>query len=407
MTIAARLPWTDRRGRFSPLRAATLMLLLLPAFYYLGSWATGTLGARPLHGTLRAAGFWTVWILLSSLAITPARAALSLPQLPALRRMVGLGAMFYALGHFILYWADQGWRPLHVVSEIALRFYLTIGFVALLGLVLLGWTSTDAWVRRLGAAWKRLHRLVYAVALLGSFHFMLQSKADVQQAMLAAGLLAWLLLWRLLPAGRDRSFLPLLGLALAAGGLTLIAEWTWFRFATHLDPWRVVKGELVLRFGPRPAVQVATLGVTAACAAELRRLAVMGHGTKPWFPALAYATGGILAELALIGLHLAHYPPHWGMDAVWIALFAMLGAARIRLPQPRQRWWLDLFYTACILHPLWMAGMNAHLLGPVADGVVALMAVILAARIWTASRPPARGVGPRGGWGAVSATTLL
>lgn len=348
-----------------------------------------------------------MWILLASLAITPARAALSLPQLPALRRMVGLGSLFYALGHFTLYWADQGWRPLHVAAEIALRFYLTIGFTALLGLAVLGWTSTDASVRRLGPAWKRLHRLVYAVALLGSFHFMLQSKADVQQAMLAAGLLAWLLLWRLLPAGRDRSLVPLLALALAAALLTALAEWTWFRFATHLDPWRVVDGELVLRFGPRPAVQVAMIGVAAACVAELRRLAILGYGAKPWFAAFAYAAGGVVMELALIGLHVAHYPPHWIMDGVWIALFAMLGAARIRLPQSRQRWWLDLFYGACLLHPIWMAGMNARLLGPAADGLVAIMAVILAARVWAASPRAALLMAPLAVWAAFRASALL
>lgn len=402
-----RAPWQDRRGRFSELRAATFAVLLLPAAWYLGAWAADVLGARPRFEVLRAAGLWTAWFLLLSLAITPARAVLALPQLPQLRRMVGVGALAYALGHLTLYVADQGWRLLHVASEIALRFYLTIGFVALVGLVVLGWTSTDAWVRKLGAAWKRLHRLVYAIAALGAFHFMLQSKADVSLAVLSVGMLTWLLLWRLLPAGKDRSLLPLLGLALAATAVTLLVEWAWFRFGTKLDAWRVVTSETNLRFGPHPAVQVLLLGVAAALAAELRRFAVMGYGERPWYPALAYAGGGALAAFVLGALKLAPFPPPWPGEAVWIALFALLGVARTRLPSAAQRHWLDLFYAACLLHPLWTAEMTLPALGLAADGLVAFVAVALAARLWVASRPAALLLAPVAAWAAFSATTLL
>ena len=54
--------------------------------------------------------------------------------------MVGLAALFYGLGHLALYMADQKWNLPHIASEILLRFYLTIGFVALLGLAVLGIT---------------------------------------------------------------------------------------------------------------------------------------------------------------------------------------------------------------------------------------------------------------------------
>lgn len=402
-----RAPWQDRRGRFSALRAATFALLLLPAAWYLGAWATDALGARPRFEVLRAAGLWTAWFLLLSLAITPARAALALPQLPPLRRMVGVGALAYALGHFTLYNADQGWRVVHVASEVAHRFYLTIGFVALVGLCVLGWTSRDVWMRKLGTGWKRLHRLAYGIAALAGWHFMLQSKADVSLATLSVGVLTWLLLWRLLPAGKDRSLLPLLGLALAAAAATLLVEWAWFRFGTRLGPWRVVRSEAVLRFGPRPAAQVLFLGIAAALTVELRRLAIMGYGERPWYPALAYAGGGALAIFALATLKLAPFPPDWGMEGVWIALFALLGAARTRLPRPEQRRWLDLLYAACLLHPLWMAEMTEPTLGLAADVLVAAVAAALAARLWVASRPAALLLAPLAAWSAFSAATLL
>lgn len=401
-SIPWRPPWQDRRGRFSPLRAALLALLLLPAAWYLGGWAFGLIGARARFQVLRAAGLWTAWFLLLSLAVTPARATLGLPQLVPLRRMIGLGALCYALGHVTLYSADQGWRLLHVAAEIARRFYLTIGFAALLGLIALGWTSTDEWVRRLGERWKRLHRLAYAIAALGAFHFMLQSKADVSLALLSVGVLAWLLLWRLLPAGRDRSLLPLLGLAAAAAAVTLVTEWTWFRFGSKLDPWRVVSSELVLSFGPRPAVQVLFLGIAAALAVELRRLALLGHGERRWYPALAYAAGGALAAFALATLKLAPFPPDWVGEGVWIALFALLGAARTWLLSPADRRLLDVFYAACLLHPIWTADDLAWpTVGLALDAVVALLALSLAARLWTtSSRPAALLLTPLVAWAA-------
>jgi sulfoxide reductase heme-binding subunit YedZ len=404
---AAWAPWQDRRGRFSALRAAAFVVLLLPAAWYLGAWIADALGPRPRFEVLRAAGLWTAWFLLLSLAITPARAVLALPQLPALRRMVGLAALFYALGHLTLYASDQSWRLLHVASEIARRFYLTIGVIALLGLVVLGWTSTDRWVGKLGAGWKRLHRLVYAVAFLGAWHFMLQSKADVSLATLSVGVLTWLLLWRLLPAGRDRSALPLLGLAVAATGVTLALEWAWFRFGTRLDPWRVVDSEVILTFGPHPAAQVLFLGLAAALIAELRRLAVMGYGLRPWYAPLAYAAGGALAASTLATLKLAPFPPDWTAEAVWIAAFALLGVARTRLPGEAQRHWLDLFYAACLLHPLWMTDMTPSQIGLTADALVAFVAVALATRLWTASRGAALLLAPLAVWAAFSATTLL
>jgi hypothetical protein len=184
-------------------------------------------------------------------------------------------------------------------------------------------------------------------------------------------------------------------------------EWVWFRFGTKLDPWRVVDSEAVLRFGPHPAVQVLILGVIAALVAELRRLAVMGYGMRPWYAPLSYAGGGALAAFALATLKLAPWPPDWAVEGVWVAVFALLGVARTRLPGAAQRHWLDLFYAACLLHPLWMTDMTPTQLGLAADALVAVAAVALAARLWVASRPAALLLAPLAVWAAFSATTLL
>ncbi|MBW4976594.1 ferric reductase-like transmembrane domain-containing protein, partial [Roseovarius mucosus] len=79
------------------------------------------------------------------------------------RRMLGVTVMAYAVAHLTLYAVDQNLILTKVISEIALRLYLTIGFVALVGLIALGLTSTDAAIRNLGPNWNRLHRLTYTI----------------------------------------------------------------------------------------------------------------------------------------------------------------------------------------------------------------------------------------------------
>jgi len=296
------LPWLDRKGRLSPLRAVVFALLWAPALIYAGRYALGDLGPRPVHEALRAAGAWTIWWLLVSLAVAPAKAVLGLPGLVVVRRMIGLAALSYGVVHLTLYAADENWRLLHVASEIVSRFYLLVGVAALAGLGVLGWTSRDSWVKRLGPAWKRLHRLAYPLTALGVFHYYLQSKADVSAAVLASGLFAWLMLWRLLPAGRDRDVGGLALLAIPAGFATAALEFAWYGLATRVDPWRVLRGELDVSFGFRPAAEVLAVGSLVAVVVGLRRLSLTRHGGGLWGGVLLYAAAGSTGLLAAVAL---------------------------------------------------------------------------------------------------------
>jgi sulfoxide reductase heme-binding subunit YedZ len=247
-------PWQDRAGRFSPLRAVTLALLLAPAAWVAGLAATGNLGPEPWKDGLREIGLWTMRLLLVTLAVTPAARILAEPRLAGLRRMIGLGALGYALLHLAMYVANENFRLLHVAAEILRRFYLTIGFAALLALVALGWTSTDGWVRRLGGRWKRLHRLVWPIAMLGIFHFILQSKSALWEAVTAAGLLAWLVAWRVLPLEWRVRPLVLLALAPVAALGGALVEYAWYGLGTNLPAGRILAANLDVAFGFRPAV---------------------------------------------------------------------------------------------------------------------------------------------------------
>lgn len=265
-------PWLDRTGRVSWLKAAVLVASALPAAVLAGQWTAGALGAEPLKALLQGTGLWAIRLLLMTLAVTPLRRVLDWQRVVVVRRMLGLAALGYALAHLLLFAADQGFSLGTVASEIARRFYLTIGFVALLGLAVLGWTSTDGWMRRLGRGWKRLHRLVFGIAVLGLLHFFLQSKMAAWEAVLAAGFFTWLLLWRALPASWQGSVTALLVLAPVSALGAALLEYAWYALATNLPAQRVLLANLDLGFGLRPAVWAGIAGLGLALAAALRRM---------------------------------------------------------------------------------------------------------------------------------------
>ncbi len=401
-------PWLDRRGRFCQLRAATFALLVLPGLVLGVQYLAGQLGAKPLTEVLHGLGFWATWLLLASLAVTPAKAVFGLPNIVVLRRMIGVSAAAYAGLHLVFYSADQNWRLLSVAYEIAVRFYLTIGFVALLGLAALAWTSTDEWMRRLGKRWKQLHRLAYPIAVLAVLHFFLQSKIDASRAVLAAGALAWLMLWRLLPAGRDRGVPAMLGLAVAGAAATLGLEFAWYSLATKADAWKVLWGEFDIAFGLNPAGQVLTLGLLLAAAAGLRGLTQSRHADAAWVQALHYAGGGAIALGAVHALGLAPFPDleevPWALAGVWLALLALLGLARRQLAAAWQQRSVDLLWAACALSPLYGPEMERPALCLACHALVAAAALVLAARLWPVSRRAALLVVPAAAWAAYAGT---
>lgn len=411
--IAEWAPWTDRRGRLHPLRAVVFTLLLLPAAWLAARSALDMLGARPLQVAIHATGYWAAWIFMASLLVSPAKALLAAPNIVVVRRMIGVAAACYAGLHLLLYVADQNWRLLVVVTEIAVRAYLTIGFVALLGLAALAVTSTDGWVKRLGRNWKRLHKLAYGLAVLALIHFFLQSKADVSQATIAAGVFAWAMAWRLLPAGRDRGPVPLLGLAVAATAAATLFEWAWYRFGTRVDPLRVLRGELDVSFGLRPAGMVLMLGLLAAGVSELRGLAQTRFGAGPGFAMLVYAFGVLAADLT--GLSLG-----WSMEEIlpegasvtavilaWVLLFALLGLARHRLRGLWQRHLLDTLWVGAALMPLLAMGTESREVELYGAASLVAGALLLATSLWAVSRGAAVMLVPLAGLAAYQAFGLF
>ncbi len=411
--FAQRAPWTDRRGRLHPLRAAVFTLLMLPAAWLAFRWAADMLGARPLNAAIHSTGYWAAWIFLASLLVTPAKALLGMPNIVVVRRMIGVGALCYAGVHLSLYMADQNWRLGVIATEILVRFYLTISFVALLGLTVLGVTSTDGWVRRLGRNWKTLHRLAYGIAVLALFHFFLQSKVDVSQSTVAAGVFAWAMIWRVLPAGRDRGPVPLIGLASAACVTALVIEWAWYRFGTRINPMRVLRGEFDVTFGLHPAGMVLLLGLLAAGLAEMRTLAQTRFGAGVGYTMLVYSLGALVDDCAslVMGWSLDDVVPEGdsvvALDIAWFLLFALLGLARYRLRNSWQRHLVDALWAGTALAPLLAMGTASRQVGLATAAVTVAGALLLTTRLWPVSRGAAMLVIPLAALVAYQAFALL
>jgi sulfoxide reductase heme-binding subunit YedZ len=272
--LRAITPWTDRNGGFSPLRLIVFVGLMLPSVSLLYLALTDDLGPEPVRGAMHETGRDAIRVLLLSMFMTPLRQMLRWARLAVLRRMVGLFAMSYALLHLVLYFAYQNWRLLHGAAEIALRFYLTVGFVAVVGLVVLGVTSTDGWVKRLGSpAWRRLHKLIFAIAVLGLLHFLLHAKSDITEAVLTTGLFVWLMLYRAVaPEGGSPSTLRLVVISVASALLTAAGEAAWYALKAGVDATLVLAAHLDWEFGLRPAAWVLVSGLAATALRELARL---------------------------------------------------------------------------------------------------------------------------------------
>jgi sulfoxide reductase heme-binding subunit YedZ len=282
-------PWLDRAGRLSWLKLAVFLACIAPACQLAAAYGLDALGAKPITALIHGTGEWTIRFLLASLAITPLRRIADWPKLILIRRMLGVTAAAYAVAHLVLYVVDQNFNLAKVVSEIALRIYLTIGFVGLIGLIALGATSTDAAIRNLGPNWHRLHRLAYTIAVLGLAHYFLQAKIDVSSPVFWTGLFLLLMGWRIMKrANAPERPWALLLLAVAAAGLTALLEAAWYGLASGVPADLVLSANLDFSGPIRPAWWVLAAGLTlpALALARPRR----ARTARPVAPSLSAKT---------------------------------------------------------------------------------------------------------------------
>jgi sulfoxide reductase heme-binding subunit YedZ len=192
-----------------PLAKPLLFVLgLLPFAWLLAGALNNTLGANPAEALIRGTGDWVLRTLVLTLCVTPLRSITGWSALARWRRMLGLFAFFYGCLHFLSYsWLDQGFVLTDIWRDIAKRPFILVGSLALLLMAPLAATSFNRAIKALGAArWQALHKLVYAVVLLGLLHFfwMRAAKHNFAEWSVYAAIVALLLGWRVKQAWAKR-----------------------------------------------------------------------------------------------------------------------------------------------------------------------------------------------------------
>ena len=174
-------------------------LCLLPLLRLILLAALDDLSANPIEFIEHSTGFWALVILLITLSITPLRALGVLDNWTiAVRRMLGLFMFFYACLHVATYlWLDFDFVWEDIFIDVGDHPRILVGFLAFLLAIPLAVTSNNMSVRRLGTRWKKLHRLVYVLAVLAVVHFLWLVKQDLREPLLYALILAVLLGWRI------------------------------------------------------------------------------------------------------------------------------------------------------------------------------------------------------------------
>ena len=156
------------------------------------------LGANPVEFIERHFGKWTLIFLCLTLSMTPLRKITHINQWILYRRMLGLFTFFYASIHLLCYiGVDYQFAWVDIKNDISKHRYVLVGFLGWLLLLPLAITSSDNMIRKLKSNWKRLHRLIYLIAILGVLHFVWLVKKDVTEPLIYAAIILVLFLFRL------------------------------------------------------------------------------------------------------------------------------------------------------------------------------------------------------------------
>lgn len=193
------------------LKSIVFAACLAPLGWLVDHGFTNALGPDPVATITHRTGFWTLYFLLLSLAITPVRRfSRRLTWLIRFRRMLGLFAFFYGTLHLFTYvWLFSGFDIHAMLHDIAKRPFITLGMLGWVCLLALAATSTGWSVRKLGGKrWRLLHRLAYVAAIAGVLHYWWIVKSGVRTPWKVTVILAVLFLarvaWTAIDAARKQ-----------------------------------------------------------------------------------------------------------------------------------------------------------------------------------------------------------
>ena len=135
------------------------------------------LGPEPVKEITHFTGEWTLIFICITLSMTPLKRLTNLTMWVSFRRMLGLFVFFYASLHLLTYIGIDyrfNWQP--ILNDVFKKKYIFIGFAAWVLLIPLAITSSQKMIKLLKNNWKKLHRLIYIIAIFGSLHYIWLSK---------------------------------------------------------------------------------------------------------------------------------------------------------------------------------------------------------------------------------------
>lgn len=201
--------------RYPWLRLAIFLLGCLFPAWWLYEAAMNLLGPDPGKILVDRLGLGALIFLLITLSMTPLQRLTGWSGWIVVRRQLGLWCFAYIVLHMTAYMVfilGLDWGQLGV--ELRKRPYIIVGVLGFIGLLALAVTSNRYSQRRLGARWKKLHKLVYLILGLGLLHFLWIVRSDLKEwaiyASIGAALLALRIpaVWRRVPrlmGGRARA----------------------------------------------------------------------------------------------------------------------------------------------------------------------------------------------------------
>ena len=156
------------------------------------------LGPEPVKEITHHTGEWTLIFIIITLAMTPLKKITKLNIWISFRRMLGLFVFFYATIHLMTYVViDYRFDWQQIYNDVLKKKYIFIGFSAWLLLIPLAVTSSQKMTKLLKQNWKKLHRLIYLIAIFGALHYIWLSKTIFFKPLIFAVIIIILLMFRL------------------------------------------------------------------------------------------------------------------------------------------------------------------------------------------------------------------
>ena len=175
-----------------------LLLLLLPSIIWGITFLQGNLGVNPIDKLMDELGKMALRLIIVTLIISSLSQFKFLRSFQNIRRMIGLTAFYYVVCHFLTYIVlDHFFNWKFILKDIVKRPFISLGFINLILLLPMVFTSTNAMVKKLSfKIWKKIHYLIYIIAPLAALHFYLLKKADKTEPLVYLGIILLLLFWR-------------------------------------------------------------------------------------------------------------------------------------------------------------------------------------------------------------------